>query len=179
MTHAALINAALFFLVFLTLLLLMFIGAVMVAPSAPPRSGSPEAPAGETPAPPGLEAPMPPPTHVAVPSAPLSRRRPLTTATAAGTTRWSDAGAATDGPPPVYNEVRRPKVSGSPPWGPVRKPPGPDPWAAENPAPGWHQWPDEGPVSPPARRPTSSTPPPGRPAPAGTQARHARHGLGR
>ncbi len=58
MTHAALINAALFFLVFLTLLLLMFIGAVMVAPSAPPRSGSPEAPAGETPAPPGLEAPI-------------------------------------------------------------------------------------------------------------------------
>ena len=129
MTHAALMNAVLFFfLLFLTLLLVTFVGAVIVAPSAPPGSGSPEAPAGEAPAPAGLEAPTP--VHAPVPSAPLPRRRPLTTATAAGTTRWSDAGAATEAPPPVYNGVRRPKVSGSPPWGPAPRPPGPDPWAA-------------------------------------------------
>jgi hypothetical protein len=145
MTHAALMNAALFFfLLFLTLLLVTFVGAVIVAPSAPPGSGSPEAPAGEAPAPPGLEAPMPPvhapmppahapmpPAHAPVPPAPLPRRQPLTTATAAGTTRWSDASAATNAPPPVYNGVRPPKVSGSPPWGPAPKPPGPDPWAAD------------------------------------------------
>jgi hypothetical protein len=127
MTHAALMNAALFFfLLFLTLLLVTFVGAVIVAPSAPPGTGSPEAPAGEAPAPPGLEAPMPP-VHAPVP---LPRRQPLTTATAAGTTRWSDASAPTNAPPPVYNGVRRPTVSGSPPWGPAPKPPGPDPWAA-------------------------------------------------
>jgi hypothetical protein len=130
MTHAALMNAALFFfLLFLTLLLVTFVGAVIVAPSAPPGTGSPEAPAGEAPAPPGLEAPMPP-AQAPVPPVPLPRRPPLTTATAAGTTRWSDASAPTNAPPPVYNGVRRPTVSGSPPWGPAPKPPGPDPWSA-------------------------------------------------
>jgi hypothetical protein len=165
MTHAAPMNAALFFfLVFLTLLLVMFIGAVIMAPTAPP--GSPAPPAGEAPAPPGLEAPMPPPAHVPVPLAPLPRR-PVTTATTASTTRWPDADVATDVLPPVYNEVRRPMVSSSPPWGPAPRPPGPDPWAAENPAPSLHQWPEEEKVSPPARRP------------AGTQARYPRHGRGR
>jgi hypothetical protein len=177
MTHAAPMNAALFyFLVFLTLLLVMFIGAVIMAPTAPP--GSPAPPAGEAPAPPGLEAPMPPPAHAPVPRAPLPRR-PVAAATAAGTTRRPDADAATDILPPVYNEVRRPKVSGSPPWGPAPKPPGPDPWAAETPAPSLRQLPDVGPVSPPRGRPTSSTPPPGTPVPAGTQARYPRHGRGR
>jgi hypothetical protein len=138
MTHPALMNAFLFFfLLFLTLLLVTFVGAVIVAPSAPPGSGSPEAPAGEAPAQPGLDAPMPPvhapmpPVHAPVPPAPLPRRQPLTTATAAGTTRWSDASAATNAPPPVYNGVRQPKVSGSPPWGPAPRPPGADPWAAD------------------------------------------------
>jgi hypothetical protein len=178
MTHAAQMNAALIFLVFLTLLLVAFVGAVIVAPSAPPGSGSPEAPAGEAPPPPGVEAATPL-AHVPVPPAPLPRRRPLTTATAAGTTHWSDADVATDILRPVYNEVRRPEVSGSPPWGPAPRPPGPDPWAAENPSPRWGQWPDEGPVPPLRGRPNSSTPPPGRRAPAGIQARYPRHSRGR
>ena len=127
MTYAALMNAALFFfLLFLTLLLVTFVGAVIVAPSAPPGSGSPEAPVGEAPVSAGPEAATPP---VQAPM-PLPRRRPLTTATAAGTTRRSDASAPTNAPPPVYNGVRRPKVSGSPPWEPAPRPPGPDPWAA-------------------------------------------------
>ncbi len=177
MTHAALMNAALFFfLVFMTLLLVAFIGAVIVAPAEPP--GSPAPPAGEASAPPGLEAPTPT-VHAPVPPAPLPRRQPLTTATAAGTTRWSDAGAATNALPPVYNGVRPAKVSGSPPWGPAPKPPGPDPWAAENPPPGWRQSPEERPAPPPGWRPASSMPQPGTPVPPGTQAMHSRHGRGR
>jgi hypothetical protein len=76
---------------------------------------------------------------------------------------------------PVYHSVRRPEVSGSPPWGPAPKPPGPDPWAAGKLAPGWRPWPGEGPMSPGAVRPTSSEPPPGTPAPAGNQTRYSRH----
>jgi hypothetical protein len=177
MIHAALMDAILFFfLLFLTLLLVTFVGAVIVAPSAPPGSASPEAPVDEAPAPAGLEAATPP---VQAP-VPLPHRRPLTTATAAGTTRWSDAGAVTNAPPSAYNGVRRPKVKGSPPWGPAPKPSGPDPWAAETPSPGGQRWPDQRPESPAVgRRPTSSDRPPGTPAPAGAQARYPRHGAGR
>ena len=42
-----------------------------------------------------------------------------------------DNAASQDAAPiPVYDSVRRPQVSGSPPWGPAPRPPGPDPWAA-------------------------------------------------
>ena len=118
MTHAALINAALFcFLVLLTLLLVTFIGAVIVAPAPPPNSPPPLT----------VEPLAPPPAQPPAPPAPLPRRRPLATATAAGTTRWSaDTDAATDAPIPVYNRIGRPKVSGEPPWGPAPKPPGMD-----------------------------------------------------
>jgi hypothetical protein len=69
MTHAALMNAALlFFLVFVTLLLVMFIGAEIMAPSAPPDSS---APAPGTPASPGLE-----PYALPVPEMPGPRRGP-------------------------------------------------------------------------------------------------------
>ena len=50
MTHAALVNAALvFFLALVTLLLVMFISAVIAAPSVSP--GSSATPEGEAPAP--------------------------------------------------------------------------------------------------------------------------------
>ena len=174
MTHAALTNPALFyFLVFMTLLLVMFLGAVIAAPPAFPGS----------PAPPVLEVHALPVVHAPAPPAPLPRGQPRATAPAAGAAGWSadaDNAASHDAAPiPVYDSVRRPQVSGSPPWGPALKPPGPDPWAAENLAPGWRGRPDEGPMSPGAVRPTSSKPPPGTPAPAGNQTRNPRHARGR
>jgi hypothetical protein len=155
MTHAALMNAALLlFLVFVTLLLVMFIGAVIVAPSAPPDSSTP---APETPAPPAPEpAALPVPEMPGSP-APLPRRRPLATVSAAGVASWSadaDADGRAGAPMPVYSAVLRPEVSGGPPWGPAPKPPGADPWASESP-PGWQRRPEERPVSPSAVRPAN------------------------
>jgi len=174
MTNAALTNPALFyFLVGMTLLLVMFLGAVIAAPSAPP--GSPPPPVLEVHALPVVQAPAP--------SAPLPRRQPRAAAPAAGTAGWSadadDAASHDAAPMPVYSGVRRPEVSGSPPWGPAPQPPGPDPWATGNPSPGWRPRPDEGPMSPGAVRPASSRPPPGTPAPAGDQAGYPRHSRGR
>jgi hypothetical protein len=174
MTHAALVDPALFFfLVFMTLLLVMFLGAVIVAPPAFP--GSPAPPVLEVHAMPVVQAPAPP--------APLPRRQPRAAAPAAGAAGWSadaDNAASHDAAPiPVYDSVRRPKVSGSPPWGPAPKPPGPDPWATGNLSPGWRRQPDEDSMSPGAVPPASSEPPPGTPAPAGDQARYPRHSRGR
>jgi hypothetical protein len=171
MTHAALTDPTLFFfLVFMTLLLVMFLGAVIAAPTAPP--GSPAPPVLEVHALPAVQAP-----------APLPRRQPRATAPKAGAAGWSaDAGHAAShdaAPTPDYSSVRRPQVSGSPPWGPAPKPPGADPWAAGNPSPGWRPRPDDGPMSPDAMRPAGSEPPPGTPAPAGNQARYPRHVQGR
>jgi hypothetical protein len=130
MTHEALTNPALFFfLAGMTLLLVMFLGAVIVAPPASPGSPAPQV--LEVHAMPVVQAPAPP--------APLPRRRQLATAPTAGAAGWSaDADTASDAgaPMPAYDRVLRPKVSGGPPWGPAPKPPGPDPWAAENPSPG-------------------------------------------
>ena len=171
MTHAALVDPALFFfLVFMTLLLVMFLGAVIVAPPAFP--GSPAPPVLEVHALPAVQAP-----------APLPRRQPRATTPKAGAAGWSadaDNAASHDAAPiPVYDSVRRPKVSGSPPWGPAPKPPGPDPWATGNLSPGWRRQPDEDSMSPGAVPPASSEPPPGTPAPAGDQARYPRHSRGR
>src|SRR6266516_918887 len=188
MTHAAQANPGLFyFLVFMTLLLVMFLGAVIVAPPASPGSPAPPVvhalPVVQAPAPP---APLPrrqPRAAAPAPPAPLPRRQPRAAAPAAGAAGWSadaDNAASHDAAPiPVYDSVRRPQVSGSPPWGPALKPPGPDPWAAENLVSGWRGRPDEGPMSPGAVRPTSSKPPPGTPAPAGNQTRNPRHARGR
>jgi len=171
MTHAALADPALFFfLVFMTLLLVMFLGAVIAAPPAFPGSTAP--PVLEVQALPVVQAPAPP--------APLPRGQPRAGAPAAGAAGWSadaDNAASQDAAPmPVYSGVWRPEVSGSPPWGPAPQPPGPDPWATGNFSPGWRRQPDEGPVSPGAVRPASSEPPPGTPAPAGDQTRYPRHG---
>jgi hypothetical protein len=170
MTHAARTDPTLFFfLVFVTLLLVLFIGAVIVAPAAAPDSPAPLA--VEPLPPPPVQAPAPPP---------LPRRQPLAGATTASPAHWSaDAEAATDAPTPAYRGVRTPNVSGGPPWGPAPKPPGPDPWAAENLSPGWLRGPDEGPVSPRADGALAASHPRSTPAPAGKQIRHPRHGRGR
>jgi hypothetical protein len=117
MIHAALTNPALFyFLVFMTLLLVMFLGAVIAAPPASPAS-----PVRETPATQEVQAPVRP--------APLPHRQPRAAAPAADAAGWSadaDHAASHDAAPmPVHSSVRRPEVSGSPPWGPAAKPPGP------------------------------------------------------
>ncbi|HET9254630.1 MAG TPA: hypothetical protein VFO16_05435 [Pseudonocardiaceae bacterium] len=148
MTHAALMNAALLlFLVFVTLLLAMFIGAVIAAPSAPADSSTP---VPETPGPSALEPAALPVPEMPGPPSPLPRRRPLATASAAGVASWSanaDADGHAGAPMPIYSAVLRPEVSGGPPWGPAPKPPGSDSWASENP-PGWQRWPEDRPVSP-------------------------------
>jgi hypothetical protein len=93
MTHAAMTDAALLFcLVLMTLLLVTFIGAVIVAPAAPPGSAAQAAgqalphPGPPTPAPPQPRAPVSPP--------PLPRRWPLATSTMAGTPGWPDTDPA-------------------------------------------------------------------------------------
>ena len=169
MIHAALTDPALFyFLAFMTLLLVMFLGAVIVAPPASP--GSPAPPVLEVHARPVAQAPAP---------APLPRGQPPAAAPAADAAGWSadaDNAASHDAAPtPVYSSVRQPEVSGRSPWGPAPKPPGPDPWATGNPSPERRPRPDEGSMSPGAVRPTSSKPPPGTPAPAGNQTRYPRH----
>src|SRR2546429_7383902 len=108
MTHAALTDPALFFfLAFMSLLLVMFLGAVIVAPTAPPGSPAPV-----------LEVQAMPAVHAPAPLAPLPRRQPRAAAPAAGAGGWpADAGnsASQDAAPmPVYSSVRRPLVSGSP-----------------------------------------------------------------
>ena len=176
MTHTDLSSALFFFLVFMTLLLVMFIGAVIAGPSAPPASAQP---APDVPAPPVLDAPAPPAPDTPAPPAPLPQRRSLDTAAAASTAGWSDGAEAAshaDALPPVYTRVRRPSVSGAPPWGPAPRPPGPDPWTTEGPPPGWRRRPAEGQASLGAARSASSTPPAGMPVPAGNQARYPRHG---
>jgi hypothetical protein len=60
---------------------------------------------------------------------------------AAGVASWSadaDADGHDGAPMPVYSAVRRPEVSGGPPWGPAPRPPGPDTWASGSP-PGWQR----------------------------------------
>src|SRR5215475_11484803 len=143
MTHAALTNAALFvLLVFMTVLLVTFVGAVI---AAPPASPVPEADAPLTVqalAPRAAQPPSPPP---------LPHRRPLATASAAGTANWSadaDAASPNGAAMPAYTRVDRLQVSGGPPWGPAPKPPGPDPWAAEDFSPGRQLWPGQRPASP-------------------------------
>jgi len=171
MTHAALTNAVLFvFLVFMTVLLVTFVGAVI---AAPPASAVPEADAPLTVqplAPRAAQPPSPPP--------PLPRRRPLATASAAGTAHWSaDANAASPNGAamPAYTRVDRLQVSGGPPWGPAPKPPGPDPWTAEDFSPGQQLWPGQRPVSPNGAQPTNREPPPGPRALPDNQTPYPRH----
>jgi hypothetical protein len=138
-----------------------------------PRRGERGASASSgSPAPPVLEVQALPVAQAAAPPAPLPRPRRGRQAGPAD----ADSAASQDAAPmPVYSSVRRPQVSGGPPWGPAPKPPGPDLWAAGNLAPGWSRGPEEGYMSPGTVRPASSEPPPGTPAPGGNQANYPRH----
>ena len=172
MTHAALTNAALLvFLAFMTLLLASFVGTVIAA-SPPPPAPAREAPALT------VEALPRPAARPSAPPPPLPRRRPLATASAAGTASWPaemDAVMPNGAAMPAYARVDWLQVSGGPPWGPAPKPPGPDPWAAEDFSPGRQLWPSQRPASPIGAEPPSSEPPPGTRALPDDQTRHPRH----
>jgi hypothetical protein len=140
MTHTALVNTALFwFLVVMTLLLVMCILAVIVSPSQVP---SPHAAHSRQDGVPSL--PLPPATT----PAPLSPRRQPRVTAPAGFNGWpvpdpetTELGAplplmhdqvphpeVPDKPPweLIHDRIPRPEVSGGPPWGPAPKPPGMD-----------------------------------------------------
>jgi hypothetical protein len=104
MSHAALVNDVLFsFVVFLTLLLVMFIYAVIRMP--PELADSPEPPMLTPPAPPALPV-RPPPRPATLPGQ---------SGKAGYTARHTTAAAPVIDPP---------KVSGGPPWEPAPEPPG-------------------------------------------------------
>ena len=126
MTHAALVNTAvLWLLAVMTVLLVMCLIAVILAPAQRPGSAMLQ----------GHEAAVPPAAlpslqSPATPSPPSPGRQPLATAATAGRHRWPAAAgesAELDAVHPVMTDlIGRPKVSGSPPWEPAPKPPGVD-----------------------------------------------------
>ena len=146
MTHTALVNAALIgSLAVMTLLLVMFILAVIVSPSQVPSSHATHSRQDVAPS-----LPLPPAQPPATTPAPLLlRRQPPVTAPAAGFNGWpvpdpetTELGAPlplmhdripqpeVSGKPPwellKQDRIPRPEVSGSPPWGPAPKPGGMD-----------------------------------------------------
>jgi hypothetical protein len=127
-------GALLTLLVAMTVLLVMCIGAVIVAP--PPGPGSDASRKYQATEPP-LPLPLPGRPPPAAPSRPLPRRPPPVTAPPRRVGGWSSADADTGEvgalPPLMRGPIPRPQVSGKPPWGPAPKPPGPEPWAADNP----------------------------------------------
>ena len=132
MTHTALVNTAVFwFLVVMTVLLVMCVLAVIVSPSQVPSSHAAHSP------------------QDVVPSLPLPPAQPPVTAPAAGFNGWrvpdpetTEPGAPlplmhdripqpeVSGKAPwellMHGRITRPEVSGGPPWGPAPKPPGMD-----------------------------------------------------
>ncbi len=109
MTDATLVNDALLWvLIAMTLLLVMFLAAVVLAPPEPHSS----------PAQPKHRAPAAPP--------PLPTRRPPASAPTWAAAGWSGANDATQefrALVPMQSTVDRPKVSGKPPWAPAPRPP--------------------------------------------------------
>jgi hypothetical protein len=142
MTHTALVNTAVVgLLAVMTVLLVMFILAVIVSPSQVPSSHGAHSRQDGVPS-----LPQPPAT---TPAPLLLRRQPPVTAPAAGFNGWrvpdpetTELGAPlplmhdrirqpeVSGKPPwellKQDRIPRPEVSGSPPWGPAPKPPGMD-----------------------------------------------------
>ena len=103
MSHAALVNAGLLYIVVVQpLLLVMFIRAVVRAPSGPPDS-------------PSHPVPGPPTPQVSAPQSPEPTRRPARVP-------WPPADAA--GLSGEAGYVGRHATRGGPPWGPAPKPPG-------------------------------------------------------
>jgi hypothetical protein len=161
MTHSALADGALsLFLILLTVLLVMFIGAVIVAPLQVPRSDTPQNHRAT-----GPPLPLPGRPPPAASSRTLPRRQPPVTAPVAAVNGWSsadeDTGELGTPQPLMPDRISRPKVSGTPPWGPAPRPPGPDPSATENPTPTWRGWPGERPVFRHPARHASTRPHPG------------------
>ena len=102
MSHAALVNAGILYIVVVQpLLLVVFIRAVIRAPAGPADSASDPAP----------EAP-----EVDAPAAPGPARLPVRPMT------WPPSGALSPRGEPDY--VGRHVAQGGPPWGPAPKPPG-------------------------------------------------------
>ena len=102
MSHAALVNAGILYIVVVQpLLLVMFIWAVIRAPSGP------AAPASD---------PVPEPLEVSAPQPPGPARLPVRPTT------WPPSGAVRLHDEPDY--VGRHVAQGGPPWGPAPKPPG-------------------------------------------------------
>ena len=100
MSHAALVNAGLFYVVVVQpLLLLVFLRAVSRAPSGPPDS-------------PSHPVPAPPAPKVAAPQSPGLPARAA----------WPPADAV--GASGEAGYVGRHATRGGPPWGPAPKPPG-------------------------------------------------------
>jgi hypothetical protein len=158
----ALVDGALFwFLAVMTLLLVMCITAVILAP---PQGPGPHTPQNYQATVPPLPLPGGPPPAT-TPARPLPRNQPPVTAPTPGVSSVSAADDETTElgglQPVMHDRIPRPEVSGTPPWGPAPKPPGPHPWAAENPSPTWCGWPGEDPVSPHPGRHPSTKPPPG------------------
>jgi hypothetical protein len=108
-----------FFLVlFLTLLLILFIYAVITMP--PEAAGSQEQPVLDMPAPPMPAPPAPAPE-------PLPVRRPRTLASQPQPGAFGqpgNGGYAARHATVAVPVITPPKVSGGPPWGPAPKPPG-------------------------------------------------------
>jgi hypothetical protein len=135
MSHTALVSDGLLLIVaVLTLLLVMFLFAVIRMGPEPADSAGlpmPAPPAPELTAPeltaPELTAPRPAPGSP-VPPVPPARRQlwtsPLPARTAGQSGGTGDAARPEEAPAPRQNVIRPPLVSGSPPWGPAPKPPG-------------------------------------------------------
>jgi hypothetical protein len=122
MTHADLVNDAfLWFLIVMTLLLVMCVVAVFFAPAE--AASSPISPRHKAPA---AAGPLPTRrTPAATPSLPLSVRQPRAARPTPAAVGWSGADDATQEfriRVLTQNKVERPKVSGKPPWDPAPKP---------------------------------------------------------
>jgi hypothetical protein len=104
MSHAALVNAGLFYIVVVQpILLVLFIRAVIRAPAGPVDS-------------PSHEPEQPEPQVSALPQPPQPARLPVRAAA------WPPSSAV--GQPDEADYVGRHIAQGGPPWGPAPKPPG-------------------------------------------------------
>jgi hypothetical protein len=122
-------DEGIFFLVlFLTLLLLLFIYAVIRVP--PELAGSQEQPVLDLPEPPAPAPPAagPQPLPVRRPRAPAPPAPPVPSASPAPSAgafgQSSNGGYAARHATVAVPVITPPKVSGGPPWGPAPKPPG-------------------------------------------------------
>jgi hypothetical protein len=122
MTHADLVNDALsWFLIVMTLLLVMCVAAAFFAPAE--AASSPVSPRHKAPA---AALPLPArPIPATTPPSPLPVRRPRAAALTPAAAGWSNADDATQEfriRMLIQTSVEWPKASGKPPWAPAPKP---------------------------------------------------------